>query len=224
MVKAAVILSGCGHLDGAEIREAVFSLLYLEQSGAETQIFAPDIMQMNTVNHITGEPVEVNRNVLTEAARIARGKVSPLADAKASEFDLLVMPGGFGAAKNLSDFASKGAEANVLPELQALIRDFHAQQKPIVAICIAPAVLAAALRDKAPTVTIGSDAGVAGAIEALGGKHQNCATNECVTDERNRLVTTPAYMSDVPIVEVAQGIEKAVKQGLKLSQQAKKAA
>ena len=169
MKNIAVILAGCGHLDGAEIRESVLSLLYLDQQGAKVQCFAPDQAQFDVVDHRTGKPVGESRNVLTESARIARGEIEPLSALDVAAFDALVLPGGFGVAKNLSDLATKGAGATVQADYQRIIREFHAQGKPIGAMCIAPAVLAAALSGvAAPTLTIGEDAGTAGVIAQFG--------------------------------------------------------
>lgn len=209
MTNVAVVLSGCGHLDGAEIREAVISLLALDKGGATVSIFAPDIAQKDVVNHLTGKPIEETRNVLVEAARIARGKIRDLKEAKASEFDALVLPGGFGAAKNLSNLAEKGPDAQVLPEFKALILDFLRAGKPIGAICISPAVLTAAVKGEVtPHVTIGDDND--GLIEALGGVHQQCQTKGIVIDDTNHIVTCSAYMRDDTLTNVALGIEKLV--------------
>lgn len=225
MTNVAVILSGCGHLDGAEIRESVLTLLYLDQQDANVSIFAPDISQMHVVNHLVGEETNETRNVLVEAARIARGDIQPLRDANASNFDALILPGGFGAAKNLSDFAVKGKDCTVLPAIEALIRAFYTQKKPIGAICIAPAVLAATLgKDTQPTVTIGEDKDTATAIESLGGAHKDCATSGYVLDSNNRLATCSAYMRNDRISEVAQGIEKVVKAVLTMADAQKAAA
>lgn len=225
MSKVAVILSGCGHEDGAEIREAVLSLLYLDQQGVEVSVFAPDVPQADTINHLTGNVESQSRNVLVEAARIARGKISPLSKLDVNAIDALVIPGGFGAAKNLSDFASKGADCTLLPDMETVIRACVKQKKPIAAICIAPAILAAALRGVVkPTVTIGDNKDVAGAIESMGGVHINCPTNECVADDRNLLVTCSAYMRDDPIGEVAKGIEKTIATLVKWAEQSRRAA
>lgn len=225
MTKVAVILSGCGYLDGAEIREAVLTLLYLDQAGASFECFAPDV-EAEEINHLTGDPTGKKRNVLVEAARIARGDVKPLSEAKATDFDALILPGGFGAAKVLSDFAEKGAEATVLPELESLIKDFNAQKKPIGAICIAPATLVAAIgKDVHPAVTIGDDAGASQAIEAMGGKHEaHGNTSEATFDETNRIATCPAYMLDQGVANVAAGIEKVVNKVVELARQQKAAA
>ncbi len=210
MTRVAVVLAGCGHLDGAEIRESVCTLVALDKRGAEVQIFAPDIEQRDVVNHLTGKPMNEKRNVLVEAARIARGKIKNLKEAKAKDFDALVMPGGYGAAKNLSDIAIKGPDGKVLEELKKLILDFAKADKPIGVICISPAVLAAALKgEKQAHVTLGqSDPD--GLIGKLGGIHQSCKTRGIVIDDTNHIVSTPAYMSDAPLIEVAAGIDMLV--------------
>jgi len=211
MVKAAVILSGCGHKDGAEIRESVLALLYLDQHHATVQCFAPDCEQTDVVNHLTGETTKESRNVLVEAARIARGDIQPLTKLNPADFDALVIPGGFGAAKNLSDLATKGPDATVRPEFRAAVLGFLKQQKPIGAICIAPAVLAAAVKGEyAPTLTIGDDTGTAAAITAMGSTHKNCTTADFVYDETTRIASCSAYMRDDALRNVAKGIEQMV--------------
>lgn len=212
MVKAAVILSGCGHMDGAEIRESVLALLYLDQQGAEVSVFAPDKPQMHVIDYTTGKPTDETRNVLKEAARIARGKIKPLTALKAGDFDVLVIPGGYGVAKNLADFATKGADCTVDPDFKAAILAFLEQKKPVGAICIAPAVLAAALKgsDYSPTLTIGEDKGTAAAIEACGSHHKNCATSGFVYDDATHIASCSAYMRDDRIAEVAKGIEQVI--------------
>lgn len=222
-MKAAVILSGCGHLDGAEIRESVLALLSLDRRGIETTCFAPDIPQTSTINHLTGESSKEMRNVREEAARIARGQVKPLAEIQAGAFDMLVIPGGFGVAKNLSDFASKGAECVVIPDFVKALRDFLLQEKPIGAICIAPAVLVAAVgKAYRPTVTIGEDRGVAGVITAMGGTHKICATEDIAVDEKNRIVTCSAYMRNDSLSKIAEGIDRLVARLAEMACPAKK--
>ncbi len=216
MVKVGVVLSGCGFLDGSEIHEAVLTLLALDRAGATALCLAPNIEQKSVVNHRTGNPAESVRNVLEESARIARGKLQDIARVKAADFDALVLPGGYGAAKNLCDFAAAGPKAKVEPGVLKLVREMHAAKKPIGAWCIAPAVLAAALKEAKPKLTIGNDAGTAQALEALGARHVACPVGEMRVDEENRIVTTPAYMYEARISEVAGGIERAVGELLRL--------
>lgn len=216
MAKVAVVLSGCGVYDGAEINEAVLTLLCLEQEGAQYQCFAPDVAQMHVVNHLTGEVAEgETRNVLVEAARIARGEVLPLSEASAANYDALLVPGGFGAAKNLSNFAVAGDAMEVESSFLALARAFHAAAKPIGLICIAP-VMAAAICGEGTQCTIGSDAEVAAAITAMGGVHLDCPVSEARVDEERKLVTTPAYMLAGSVSEAYAGIGKCVKSVLAL--------
>ncbi len=224
MPKVAVVLSGCGHQDGAEIREAVLTLLYLDEQGADVEIFAPDIPQRRVANHLTGQDMKESRNVLAESARIARGKIADLTKLDPAKFDALILPGGYGAALNLSDFALKGKDAEVLPDLKRVIEGFSKTEKPIGAICISPAVLAAALKGKGLVLTIGSDKATAGAIEALGHQHKNSAAAGAVADEAHRVASCPAYMTDAPLREIAQGIRGVVEQVLAMSRRNKKAA
>ncbi len=216
-MRAAVILSGCGYLDGAEIRESVLSLLYLDQAGVMVSIFAPDKSQHHVVDHVEAQQVPGGRNMLVEAARIARSKIAPLATLNADAFDLLVIPGGYGVAKNLSDLAFEGANATVEPQFSAAIHAFYDAKKPIVAICIAPAVLAAALKNKGITVTIGEDAGTAGAITAFGNIHKNCASDEVCIDEKHRIASCSAYMREDALTPIANGIEKAIAAGVAMA-------
>jgi enhancing lycopene biosynthesis protein 2 len=210
MPKVGVLLSGCGVFDGSEIHEAVFTLLALDRAGAEIVYMAPNVDQAHVINHLTQEVTDEKRNVLVESARIARGNIKDVAEVKASDLDALTIPGGFGAAKNLSDFAFKGAEATVHPEVQRLITEMAEAGKPIGAICIAPATLTRALAGRRPEVTIGTDAGTASAIEAMGGSHHSCSVDMIHVDENNRVVSTPAYMLGPGPKDVAAGIEKLV--------------
>lgn len=217
MAKVGVLLSGCGVFDGAEIHEAVLTLLALDRAGAEIVCMAPNVEQAHVINHLTQEVTAETRNVLVESARIARGEIKDLKDVQAGDLDALIMPGGFGAAKNLSDFAFKGPQATVHPEVKRLLTDLAAAGKPIGAICIAPATLTKALADRKPEVTIGTDAGTASAIEAMGGRHKSCSVDMIHLDAGNKLVSTPAYMLGPGIKEVAQGIEKLVARVVELA-------
>jgi enhancing lycopene biosynthesis protein 2 len=214
--KIGVVLSGCGVYDGSEIHEAVFTLLAIDRCGAEAVCMAPD-MEFPEVNHLTGEASGAKRNALLEAARIARGKIRNIREVQAKELDAVIFPGGFGAAKNLCNFAEKGAGATIHPEVARLLRDMAAAKKPIGAICIAPALVAATLgKEYGPKVTIGTDAGTAAAIRETGSVHVECPVTEFVVDREHKIVTTPAYMLAERISEAAEGIDKAVRAVLDL--------
>jgi enhancing lycopene biosynthesis protein 2 len=215
--KVGVILSGCGVQDGSEIHEAVLTMLALDRAGAEIVLMAPDKPQKDVVDHRAGKPATEKRNVLAESARIARGKIRDIAGVKADELDAVVLPGGFGAAKNLSTFAADGAKCTVDESVAKLLREMHKQEKPIGALCIAPAILARVF-GQGVEITIGNDAGTAKALEAMGAKHFDATVTEVVVDEKNRIVTTPCYMYDARISEVAVGAEKAVHAVLALAQ------
>lgn len=215
--RVGVLLSGCGVYDGAEVHESVITLLALDRAGAEIVCMAPNTDQLHVINHRTGEIAPERRNVLVEAARIARGAVADLAEVDPSGLDALIIPGGFGAAKNLCDFALKGAECTVHPDVARVVRAVHAAGKPIGAICIAPALIARLLGDERPAVTIGNDAATAAAIEKMGARHEACPVHATVVDEAHSLVTTPAYMLATSIAEAASGIERLVGEVLSMA-------
>lgn len=208
MKKFAVILSGCGVYDGAEIHEATLTLLAINKAGATYDIFAPDINQHHVINHITGEAMPETRNVLVESARIARGKISALSTLNVSEYDALIMPGGFGAAKNLSSFAFDGPNMMVLPELSEKLTQAHKQGKCIGALCIAPVIVASLI--SGVKLTIGTDTGTAEAINKLGAHHINTPSGGVMIDEKNKVFTTPCYMLDAHIAEIAASCENIV--------------
>ena len=216
MAKIGVLLSGCGVNDGSEIHEAVITMLALDRAGAETVCMAPDVDQLDVVNHLTGQPTGEKRNVLVESARIARGSIKDINKVRTADIDGLIIPGGFGAAKNLSDFAVKGKDAVVNEDVRRLLQDMVSSQKPIGAICIAPVTLTKALEEKNPEVTIGNDVDTAGAIEAMGGQHKECSVDMIHVDSNNKIVSTPAYMLGPSIKDVAVGIEKLVNKVLEL--------
>jgi enhancing lycopene biosynthesis protein 2 len=214
--KIGVLLSGCGVFDGAEIHETVLTLLFLDRAGASAVCMAPDVDQLHVINHLTQQVADERRNVLVESARIARGEIQDVSDVNADDIDALIIPGGFGAAKNLSDFAVKGPQAQVHPHVQRLLEEIADRSKPIGALCIAPATLVRALSSRSPRVTIGNDVGTASAIESMGGVHTVCRVSDICVDEKNRIVTTPAYMLGPGIKDVATGIEKLVAKVLSL--------
>lgn len=212
MKKIAVILSGCGVYDGTEIYEAVLTLLHISNSGAKYQCMAPDIEQLHVINHLTGEvAAEQSRNVLVEAARLARGEIINLATAKAEDYDALIIPGGFGAAKNLSDFALAGSQAKVDPEVMKFTQAMHLAGKPVGLICIAPAMTPIIFGSEV-SFTIGNDTETATTIESIGGRHHSCKVSDIWLDEKLKVVTTPAYMLATSISEAATGINKLVEQ------------
>ena len=217
--KIGVVLSGCGVYDGSEIHEAVITLLAIDRNSATAVCMAPDIPQLHVVNHLSGEVAAgETRNVLVEAARIARGKIRDIATIRATELDALILPGGFGAAKNLCDFAVKGADCSVNPEVARLLREMVAARKPVAAVCIAPVVLSKVLgADQLPhQLTIGTDTGTAAALTSMGSQHIPCPARDFVIDRANKIVSTPAYMLAGGIAEAAEGIERCVKELLGL--------
>lgn len=211
MKKIAVVLSGCGYKDGAEITESVSTLIALSEQGVEYKVFAPRVAVAAT-DHLS-EGQSEKRDALTEAARIARGHIQDLGQLSPGDFDALVFPGGFGAAKVLCTFAQQGAQCEVLPQIKEIIEGFYREEKPIAAICIAPALIARVLGSHGITVTIGSDASTAAEIKKTGAHHENCAVEDYVTDREHRLVTTPAYMYDeAKPHQVFKGIRGALKE------------
>ncbi len=207
--KVAVILSGCGVFDGAEIYESTLVLLALDKAGIAYQCMAPNIEQMHVINHMTGEEMPESRNVLIEASRIARGEIIDVAEADPNDYDGVIFPGGFGAAKNLSDFAVSGANMSVNEAVKTFTQSLHQQKKVVGLVCIAPA-MAPILLGQGVQCTIGNDAETAGAIEAMGGQHVECSVDDCVIDNERNVVTTPAYMLASRISEAAAGIDKLV--------------
>ncbi len=215
MKQVAVVLSGCGVYDGAEIHEAVLTLLALDRAGAQAVCFAPDKTQLHVINHLSGEEMPESRNVLQESARIARGKIQALSQADAEQLDALIVPGGFGAAKNLSSFATQGAECSVDPDLSKLILEMHKRNKPMGFMCIAPTLLPKVF-DQPLRLTIGNDPDLGDVIDAMGGEPVICPVDDIVVDIENKVVTTPAYMLAQSIGEAAQGIDKLVSRVLDL--------
>lgn len=219
MPKVGVVFSGAGHLDGSELHEAVLTLLALDRAGAEIVCMAPRGQQRHVVNHVTGLATIEKRNMLTEAARIARGKIEDIAAVQGAYLDALILPGGYGVTKNLCDYATKGPECEVHPEVARLLKEMLLRGKPIGAVCIASILVAriAQSRKKKVTVTIGNDPATAKDIEKLGCIHQPCTAANVVVDQQNKVVSTPAYMLPIRISEAAAGIEKLVKEVLALT-------
>jgi enhancing lycopene biosynthesis protein 2 len=214
-MKAAVVLAGCGVMDGAEIHEAVMTMYAIDKNGGTYRIFAPNVAQHHVINHITGDEMKESRNVLTEAARIARGKIKPLTDYRAGDFDALIFPGGFGVAKNLCTYAFDGPDCHVDRVVEEAIRSTHRAGKPIGALCISPVLLARVLGDV--TVTVGNDKGTVADIIRLGGTHEEKRHGEVTVDRKNLIVTAPCYMLDATISEIARDAEAVVKSIMELT-------
>ena len=212
MKKIGVLLSGCGVNDGAEIHESVITMLALDRAGVETVMMAPNIDQMHVVNHYTGQEMDEFRNVLVESSRIARGNIKDMAEVTGNDIDALIIPGGFGVVKNLCDYAMAGSECSINPDVFRLVSEVHLLQKPIGAICIAPAMTAKILgeQDESAEMTIGSDESTANDIKTMGSTHVTCSVTEMVVDKEKKIITTPAYMEAQSIKEAAEGIEKLV--------------
>jgi len=211
MKNVAVILSGCGVFDGAEIHESVLVLLALDRANARITCAAPDIPQHHVINHLTQQPAPgETRNVLVESARIARGQILPLSQLKVNEIDAIILPGGFGAVKNLCDFALKGDGFGVHPEVAKVLLAAHRAGKPLGFACIAPALAAQLFGGEKIEFTIGTDAATAASLQKCGGKHVACTVHNVVVDHRLKIVTTPAYMLASRITEAEAGINKMV--------------
>ena len=218
MKKVAVVLAGCGNMDGAEIHESVVTLLALSRAGAAYHCFAPDVPVKAVKNYLTGKPDNEKRNVLKEAARIARGKIRDVNELKAADFDALIFPGGFGAASNFSTWPEKGAQGSVIPEIERPIREFFEARKPLGFVCIAPVLAALVLGKNGIELTIGNDAATAAGIEKTGARHINKAVGESHTDKKYRIVSTPAYMLGPSIADIAPGIESLVREVLRMTE------
>lgn len=216
--RVGVILAGSGYLDGAEIQEATLTLLFLDRKGAKVTAMAPDVAQMHVVDHLKGEPAAAeNRNVLAEAARITRGNIQDVRSVKAADLDALILPGGYGAAKNLCTFATEGVKLQVNPDVERLVRDMASAGKPLGFVCISPVIAAKVLGAKKVKLTIGNDPATAAAVNALGAVHVDAPVDQIVVDEKNKVVSTPAYMLGPTIAPVASGIEKLVSAVLEMA-------
>jgi enhancing lycopene biosynthesis protein 2 len=217
MKKTGILLTGCGFLDGSEIHEAVLTLLAVNRAGAEAICLAPDIRQHHVINHYTGEAMaDEVRNVLVESARIARGVITNLNDIERLDLDALILPGGYGAAKNLSNYAFRAAECEVNADVATAIQSFYNAGKPLGFICISPVIAAKLLGREHIDLTIGNDPETAADIEAMGAGHVECPAWNAIVSRKGKVVSTPAYMLEAPIAEVAKGIEKLVGELLSL--------
>ncbi|PIE52861.1 isoprenoid biosynthesis protein ElbB [Candidatus Fermentibacteria bacterium] len=209
MKKAAVLLSGCGNMDGSEIHESVSAVTALDLAGWKIVFIAPDTRQARTVSYLTGKPVE-HRNALEEAARIARGDIKALEMSILDDVDAVVVPGGFGAALTLCDFAERGIDCQAHPQVKEFLQLAHKKGKPVAAMCIAPALIARCI--PGATVTTGNDSNTAEAIEKMNCSHMECSAEEVIVDRKNRIITTPAYMTATGPGEVFKGAVRMVEE------------
>lgn len=214
MKKFLVLLAGCGAKDGAEIHESVLTLLAIDKEGAEYQCAAPNIKQHHVLNFIDDTEIDQERNVMIEAARISRGDILDLSQVSMNDYAGLILPGGFGVAKNLCTYAFEGAKASINLDVKRIINEAYDTKKPIGAICVAPVLVALALAEKNPEIvlTLGTDAAANKSLEDIGVKSKDCLTRSFVKDEKNKIVTSPAYMhGNSKISELEEGITKCVK-------------
>lgn len=225
-MKIGVLLSGCGVYDGAEIHEAVFTLLAIEEAGAEAVCIGVDKEQHHVVNHMTGEEQNEKRNMITEASRIARGDIKEINDVEPADIDMLVIPGGFGSAKSFTTWAIEGPDGEVLREVKLLLVNMVNIGKPVVALCVSPVVVAKSFEDSdiKPFMTIGSDQedspydieGFTQGLEATGAKTVMKKASEINIDEQNKIITAPCYMMETNLVTLRNNIKDAVEAGLKI--------
>ncbi|MGI2910663.1 isoprenoid biosynthesis glyoxalase ElbB [Vibrio alginolyticus] len=216
MKKVAVILSGSGVYDGSEIHEAVLALCAIEKAGATWHCFAPNIDQLHVINHLTGDEMDETRNVLIESARIARGNIDDVAKLNVDEYDALLLPGGFGAAKNLTDFAVSGAECSINTHVAQACRAFANAKKPAGYLCISPVIIPM-IYEQGVKGTVGNDEAVSIAFNQMGGEHTTCPVEDIVFDEKHLVLSTPAYMLAENISQAASGIEKLVSKLIKIA-------
>lgn len=214
MKKFAVILAGSGVYDGAEIHEATLTLLAIAKAGAGYEIFAPDTIQHHVINHITGKEMSEKRNVMVEAARIARGVIRPAGEFKAADFDALIFPGGFGAAKNLSTWAIDGDDCKVHPDVESAVNKMAEAKKPIGAMCISPVILAKIIKNT--NLTTGQDKPSKDYIEKMGSRYTTATHGEVVIDKEKKIFSTPCYMLDATIVQIEQGTQNIVREMMKV--------
>ncbi len=218
--KIGVLLSGNGVYDGSEIHESVLTLLAIDENRGQALCFAPNINQHHVVNHLSGNEMNEQRNVLIEAARIARGAITDLAEVTSASLDALVVPGGFGAAKNLTKWAFSGPEGEINQQVKRIITEMVQSKKPIVGLCMGPTVIAKALEDTGlkQHLTVGTtketspyeiDAISAG-MEKIGAVVEMKTIKEISIDVENRIISAPCYMMEGSITDVRDNIKQAI--------------
>lgn len=224
--KIGVLLSGSGVFDGSEIHESVFTLLAVDKRNGEAVCFAPDADQHHVINHLNGDEMNEKRNILTESARIARGKIQDVTKADVKALDALVIPGGFGTAKNHTKWAFEGPDGKIRSDVKKLINDFSAAGKPILGLCMAPTTIAKALEgsDRKVKLTVGTTEenspydikAISGGMEKTGAKAEMKTVKEVLVDEDNRIITAPCYMMEASVSQVHENIEAATEELFKM--------
>lgn len=219
-MKIGILLSGSGVYDGSEIQETIFSLLAIAENGGTPLFMAPNVDQMHVVNHLSGEEMPESRNVLVESARIARGDIEDTVNISADDIDALVIPGGFGTAKNHTTWAVKGPESEINQDVKRIINEMVSAGKPIAALCMGPTTVAKALEGTktSPILTVGSTKAespydieaISNGMEAVGAKTEMKTVSELSIDSNLKIVSSPCYMMDASVLEVREGIQKAI--------------
>lgn len=219
-MKVGILLSGCGVYDGSEIQETISAMLALEESGVEYIGISINKNQHHVINHIDGSEQHETRNMLVESARIMRGNVVDISTITPADIDGLVIPGGFGNAKNLSNWAFNGPDGEILPEVKLLLINLINIGKPIAALCVSPILLSLALKDskEVPTLTLGSSKEKSPydikafheGIEKIGSKSIEKGIKEISVDEKNRIICAPCYMQDTSLLEVRKNARLAI--------------
>ncbi|MCP1384423.1 isoprenoid biosynthesis glyoxalase ElbB [Runella salmonicolor] len=227
MKKIGVLLHGNGVFDGSEIHESVFALLAIEELGAEAVCFAPNVNQHHVLNHLTGQEMPETRNVLIESARIARGNIKDIVDVNASELDGLVMPGGFGTAKNITKWAFEGPSGPILESVKTLIVALVRQGKPIAGLCMSPTTIAKALEGTEfhAHLSVGTTveaspydiAAISAGMESIGQVAEMASVREVAVDRDLKIITAPCYMMEANIVEVRENIRLAIEKLISLA-------
>ena len=212
MKKTAIILSGCGQVDGSETHETILTILALEQHNLDWEGLAPSGLQTEVYDHYTNTKENISpSSMITEAARLVRGNITIINAVNASDYAAVIIPGGAGVIKNLSNYSTAGINFTIHPELLAFMATIVRLQIPAGFICIAP-ILIPKLYGNKPKLTIGSNVELAAKIVQIGGEHCDCLANDIVIDHAQKIVSTPANMVAKNIVEVYHGIYKLVTQ------------
>ena len=208
--KFAVILAGCGSFDGSEIHETTLGLLAIDEQGGSYDCYAPNQEQGRTLNFYTKEVVATkgqagNRNILEEGGRIARGNIKPISELNIADYDAIIFPGGMGTVYNWCDYAEKGVNCTVLPEIAQAMETAYLSGKWVGAMCIAPVIVAKVLGKYGVHITIGNDPQTASNVIQMGAIHEERTATQACIDKEHHIATTPCYMLAKSIKEIYAG-------------------